>query len=171
MTVPELVIRPERDADVPAIGAVIDAAFEGQPYAEGDEAELVVKLREAGMLTASLVAEIGGSVVGQIAFSPAEPPDGTSGWYALGPVAVLPAHQNRGIGARLVRAGLDAIQALGAKGCILTGDVNYYARFGFRLSPAHCPPGQPPGHFMILVLCGASPEGAIRFHPAFGDCA
>jgi putative acetyltransferase len=145
----------------------VHAAFEGKPYAEGDEAELIDRLREKGDLTVSLVAEVDGELVGQVAFSPALPSDGSTNWFALGPVAVLPAHQRQGIGSRLVRAGLEAISELGGRGCILVGDPNYYTRFGFRRSPSNVPAGEPAEYFMMLVLSGSAPNGPIGFDPAF----
>ena len=98
--------------------------------------------------------------------SPATASDGTPGWYALGPLAVLPAHQRSGLGARLVHAGLHAIAERGANGCILTGNPAYYVRFGFRLAPSNAPPGEPAEFFMVKLLGQTEPVGAIYFHPA-----
>jgi len=167
----EVTIRPERSGDVDAIRELVRSAFSGMPYAEGDEPELVDALRAGHALSLSLVAERRGTIVGHVAFSPAHAPDGTPDWYALGPLAVLPAHQRRGIGSMLVRAGLEAVSGLGARGCILTGDPSYYSRFGFRLSPGSAPPGQPPEFFMVNLLRGHLPDGPIRFHAAFGGDA
>jgi len=100
-------IRPERDEDHVAIADVITAAFAGKPYADGDEAEVVERLRRAGALAVSLVAELDGALVGQVAFSPAQESSGAQGWYGLGPVAVSPEHQGAGIGSKLIRAGLE----------------------------------------------------------------
>lgn len=161
-------VRRERSGDIDAIGELIRAAFLGMPYAEGDEAELVEALRAQGALSVSLVAECEGRIVGQVAFSPARASRDTPGWYALGPLAVLPAHQRRGIGSALVRAGLDTISELGAEGCILVGDPAYYSRFGFSLSPESAPSGQPSEFFMVRLLRGQLPVGPIRFHEAFG---
>jgi putative acetyltransferase len=158
-------------SDVHAIGDLIRSAFSGMPYAEGDEAELVDALRAQGALSVSLVAESEGTIVGQVAFSPARASGGRLGWYALGPLAVLPTHQRRGIGSALVHAGLDAISELGAGGCILVGDPSYYSRFGFQLSPENTPPGQPAAFFMVKLLRGQLPVGPIRFHEAFGASA
>ncbi len=167
----DVVIRSERLEDIGAIGSVIRAAFAGMPYAEGDEAELVETLRREGALTVSLIAEVGGTVVGQVALSPAMAADGSHGWYALGPLAVLPDHQRKGIGSRLVLSGLRTITTLGAAGCILVGDPGYYARFGFALSPAHAPAGMPREYFMIRLLGAREPSGPVSFHRAFGGSA
>jgi len=86
---PAVQIRFETPGDATSISALIDCAFAGVPYAEGDEADLVAKLRSLGDLSVSLVAEEQGRVVGHIAFSPARPVGGTLGWFALGPIAVV----------------------------------------------------------------------------------
>jgi putative acetyltransferase len=164
----DLLIRTENPGDHDALTALIEAAFEGKPYADGDEAALLGTLRHLGALTLSLVAERDGVVVGQVAFSPARPPSGAPGWYALGPVAVSPAHQGRGIGSRLIESGLEILLQGGAEGCILVGDPAYYVRFGFEVRPENAPVGQPAEYFMLKVLKGAAPEGPISFHPAFG---
>ena len=164
-------IRPERPNDIEAIRQVVESAFHGMPYADGDEAGLVEKLRSQNALTVSLVAERDGTIVGQVAFSPARTSAADPGWYALGPVAVLPAHQGSGIGSALVRAGLQAIDDLGASGCILTGSPAYYARFGFAVAHESAPPGEPPEYFMVKLLRGELPAGPIHFHEAFGHAA
>ena len=161
------IVRPERPADHAVIASVIKAAFTGMPYADGDEHELVDTLRREGALSVSLVAEVAGVVVGQITFSPATASDGSSDWFALGPLAVLPAHQRAGIGAALVHAGLRTIDELRANGCILTGNPAYYARFGFDLSPSNTPSGEPAEFFMVKLFRGRTPAGPIYFHPAF----
>lgn len=166
----ELEIRPERASETKAIRHVIDSAFLGMPYADGDEAELVEKLRSQNALSLSLVAECEGHIVGHVAFSPAQAAS-PSGWYALGPVAVLPAHQGRGIGSALIRTGLRALLELEASGCILTGNPAYYTRFGFAVSRESAPPGEPSEFFMVKLLRGKLPAGPIRFHGAFGGAA
>ncbi len=167
----EVDIRRERSGDSEAIGELITSAFLGMPYADGDEAELVEALRTQSALSVSLVAELNGAIVGQVAFSPALAPGGVPGWYALGPVAVLPALQRGGIGSTLVRSGLKVISEIGAVGCILTGDPAYYRRFGFVQSPESAPPGEPSEFFMVELLRGQLPLGSIHFHEAFGSAA
>jgi putative acetyltransferase len=164
-------IRPETPADIAAITVLIDAAFIGMPYAEGDEAELVVKLRRLGDLPVSLVAEEHGRIVGHVAFSPAQSADHQPGWFALGPIAVLPERQGNGIGLALVTAGLEAISALGARGCILIGHPGLYRRAGFIHAPENAPPDQPAEFFMCKLLSGVAPSEPIYFHEAFTSAA
>lgn len=52
-------------------------------------------------------------------------------------------------------------------GCILTGNPVYYSRFGFGLSPANTPPGEPPEYFMVKAFGTHLPKGPIYFHEAF----
>jgi putative acetyltransferase len=64
-----------------------------------------------------------------------ERPDGTRDAdriVALGPVAVTPEWQKRGIGGELVRAVLAQAQREGAAAVVLLGHPAYYPRFGFR---------------------------------------
>jgi predicted N-acetyltransferase YhbS len=63
-------------------------------------------------------------------------PDGTcTPLTLLGPVAVDPALQQGGIGQRLTRAAIAAIEARGAPPAVLVGDPEYYGRFGFVAEP------------------------------------
>lgn len=165
------IVRPECCADHAAIADLIEKAFFGKPYADGDESELVDKLRQREALSVSLVAELDGKIIGQIAFSPAVASDGSERWYALGPLAVLPEYQGMGIGSQLVQRGLKAIAELNANGCILVGDLGYYGRFGFELSPSNVPHGEPPEHFMVKLFAGPLPQGSISFHEAFKTIA
>ena len=53
-------------------------------------------------------------------------------WYGLGPVSVLPAHQQQGIGKALIREGLARLKDMNAQGCCLVGHPEYYRTFGFK---------------------------------------
>ncbi|WP_029073877.1 GNAT family N-acetyltransferase [Kaistia adipata] len=170
-----MIIRDETTADYAAIKALVDAAFLGHPHSNQGEARLVGALRDAGALTLSLVAEADGKLVGHIAFSPVEVDGKEQGWYGLGPVAVQPGLQGRGIGRALIEAGLARLAALGAGGCVLVGDPAFYGRFGFRADPRLTYAGVPPEYFMALALAPqdgktpAIPAGAVQYHPAFDD--
>lgn len=124
-------IRREQAGDEARIYEVNEVAFAPMPFSGGREPECVNKLRQDGDLKVSLVAEIDGEIVGHIAFSPVFFNGEASDWYGLGPVAVWPDFQKQGVGRALIENGLEEIKTLGAKGCVLIGDPDYYHRFGF----------------------------------------
>lgn len=159
-------IHPERPGDAAAIHAVHAASFPTDL-----ESRLVDLLRVAGRLPVSLVAEIGGAVVGHIAFSPVTAASGAIG-SGLAPVAVAEPHRRRGIAAELVKAGLEACRAVGFGWAVVMGEPAYYSRFGFR-------PASEFGLFdeygggqafqVIELIPGALPVGAglVRYAPEF----
>jgi len=163
----DIIIRNETAADIEAIAAVTEAAFANHPYSHQTEQFIIKALRAAKALAVSLVAVAGGKVVGHIAFSPVTVSDGSAGWYGLGPISVLPELQRRGIGKALMREGLAAIQALGAKGCMLVGDPAYYRRFGFRNLPDLILDGVPPQFFLALPFGENKASGKVKFHEGF----
>ena len=116
MTVDELIVRRETPEDIEAITEVTIAAFTDHPISNMTEHFIVRALRGSGALTVSLVAEIDGRVFGHVAFSPVTISDGTTDWYGLGPVSVLPAMQKRGIGQALINEGLSLLKAVGWPG-------------------------------------------------------
>ena len=164
---PTVLIRPETPADHAAIHDLTQRAFAPMPYAAGDEQQLIDRLRDAGALAISLVAECDGVVVSHVAFSPATAADDAPGWFALGPVSVEPALQHRGIGSQIIRRGIAMLVERDAAGCVLVGNPAYYSRFGFRPFPALCPEHEPAGFFQILPLRIAEPDCVIGFHPLF----
>jgi putative acetyltransferase len=162
-----MIIRKERESDIEAIFEITRAAFEGHPYSHQTEPFIIQALRAANALTVSLVAEIGGRVVGHVAFSPAAISDGSHRWYGLGPVSVLPELQKQGIGKSLIREGLSLLKASGAKGCVLVGDPGFYERFGFRNPPGLILEGVPQEYFLALSFDGNCPRGKVVFHEGF----
>lgn len=163
----ELEVRFETAADIAGIHRLTELAFRGRPYADGDEQEVIDRLRDSGALTISLVGYEAEQLVGQITFSPAEITDSSEPWFALGPVSVTPNRQGDGIGARLIAAGIAELEKLGALGCILTGNPSYYQRFGFEAAPNSVPTNEPAEFFMLKLLAGPKPNGRFSFHPAF----
>ncbi len=162
-----IVIRDETPEDVRAITGVTVAAFATLEISQHTEQFIIEALRAAGALTISLVAELEGRVVGHIAFSPLNMPDGAGGWFGLGPVSVLPEYQRQGIGGALIREGLARLQSLGAKGCCLVGHPEYYRQFGFVNPQGLGHEGVPPEVFFALSFDGDVPQGMVKFHEAF----
>jgi putative acetyltransferase len=163
-------IRPERDGDEAAIAQVIGSAFAGQAYANGHEAEIVRRLREAAELEISYVAiTASGNIVGHVAFSPVEIDGRQGSWFGLAPLAVLPDWQRRGVGAALVKAGLEDLERIDAAGCVVLGKPAYYGRFGFAHDPALGYAGaSDPRYFQRLILRGEPPRGEVSYPAAFG---
>lgn len=174
-------IRPESPGDRQGIFRVHERAF-GRP----EEAVLVDDLRAGGNLFLSLAAFQEEEIVGHIAFSPVviegtetegEKKEGkeTVPALALAPVGVLPQHQGKGIGAALVRAGLEECERRGCASVIVLGAPAYYGRFGFvparPFGIAHpFGPAVPDEAFMLRFAGGAFPEnlrGVVRYAPAF----
>jgi len=162
-----MLIRQERPEDIEAISEVTIAAFKTLPISQHTEQFIIKALRAAGALTLSLVAELDGRIVGHIAFSAIAISDGSAGWYGLGPVSVSPDLHRRGIGTALIKGGLSRLRALGAKGCALVGDPDYYRRFGFRNCPQMIHEGIPQEVFLTLPFAEEIPEGIVEFHPGF----
>lgn len=160
-------IRPERPGDEAAIYAVTEAAFTDHPHSEGTEPAIVDALRAYGDLTLSLVAEVGGEIVGHVAYSPADLSNGEGGWLALGPISVAPDRQGQGVGRALVEAGAAALRNAGASGVVLLGDPALYERFGFmRDTPLHIDGPLAP-YFQVLPFTDVVPATHVSFAKAF----
>jgi putative acetyltransferase len=141
-------IRDERPNDVAAVRLVNQRAFE-----QDSEANIVDALRANGAAMLSLVAIVGGEIVGHIMHSPVDISGVTAA--ALGPMAVVPAHQRRGIGSRLVDAGSDRLARAGVPAIVVVGHPVFYPRFGFTPASRYgirCEWPVPDEVFMILVL-------------------
>lgn len=169
-------VRPETVADYPAVRDVVNQAFANDD--EG-EADLIEALRAEPSHTpeVSLVAVLDGTIVGHIIFSEAriETDAGVIAAKALGPLAVHPDVQQRGVGSQLVKEGLEACRRLGYRVSVVIGHSSYYPRFGFTR-------GRPLGIEMVLgrreesrMVMALEPgaldgvRGTVYFSPVFGD--
>ncbi|HEY2072495.1 MAG TPA: N-acetyltransferase [Gaiellaceae bacterium] len=93
---------------------------------------------------------------------------------AIGPIGVLPKHQNHGAGIAMMHAVLGAADALDHPVVVLLGSTAYYSRFGFR--PAMQLGIEPPDpawgdHFQArpLTAYDASITGPFRYAAPFDD--
>ena len=149
-------IREERPGDVAAIRDLNNRAF-----GQDQEGHIVDTLRSNGAALLSLVATLDDRVVGHIMYSPLSVGGDVTG-AALGPMAVLPEHQGRGVGSRLVEAGNRKLKDAGCPFIIVVGHAHYYPRFGFRPASAHgikCEWEVPDDVFMLLVLDPGKMQG------------
>lgn len=161
-------IRTERRGDEEAVSRLVTAAFREAEHSDGREAAIVETLRESGALAISLVALVDGAIVGHVAFSPVTVEGRHDGWFGLGPVAVRPGRQRRGIGRALIQQGLIRLRESRARGCVVVGDPAFYASFGFGADPGLHVTGVPPEYFLSLPFGDETPGGMVEYHPAFG---
>ena len=167
-----LTLRRELPKDIAAVREVETAAF-GRP----GEATLVEALRAAGALMLSGVVEIGGDIVGHIAFSPARIEGGPEIFdaLALAPVAVHLNWQRTGVGSALIRWSLDECRRAGHELVIVLGHHEFYPRFGFVPAmplSVRCPFEVPSEAFMLLELCPGALAGRnamVRYRPEFAS--
>jgi putative acetyltransferase len=162
-----MIIREETSADYRSIFDLTAAAFEPMPFSNGSEPDIINQLRRDKDLVLSLVAEDAGDVVGQVTFSPVRISQAEGSWIGLGPVAVTPSRQKQKIGGALINAGLSRIKALGANGCVLIGNPNYYRRFGFQSADELTYANLPTEYVQYLAFDGPTPKGEIIYSPAF----
>ena len=160
----------ERPGDAHAIRLVLEEAF-GQSI----EADLVDALRRRGALTLSMVALREDEVVGHILFSPVTIESAGSRFsaIALGPMAVLPPYQGKGIGSQLVRIGLEQCREAGHEIVFVLGYPDFYGRFGFvstKHRGLHCEFDVPDDVFMVMELrqgALAGRGGLVKYQPEF----
>ena len=160
-------IREEQPKDLTSISTITQAAFKDKWYSNGEESQVVARLREAGALTISLVAVCKAQVIGHVVLSPVTINGAHHDWFGLGPVSVKPDWQGLGIGSALIREGLERIEQWGANGCVVLGAHAYYSRFGFEHHPDLRYEEAPAEHFMVLSLGVRQPSGRVLFHEAF----
>jgi len=155
-----VIIRPETAADRDAIRKINDEAF-GDPL----EAKIVDAIRESDRFLPefSLVAVSEGQTRGHVISSYVDVEPGARRVLQVGPLAVLPSHQGRGIGSALVEETIRIADARGEPLLLIEGNPKYYERFGFTRADAAGvePPAEAlaPQYFMIRKLA--------RYDPAF----
>lgn len=165
-------IRPEQPDDLAQVYHVNQQAFGGNT-----EAELVDKLRAHGKATISLVALEDDLVVGHILFSAVRFAECERAIAALGlaPLAVLPAYQRRGIGSRLIAAGLEKCRNANYESVVVLGHPNYYPRFGFVPASRYglaCEYTSEPESFMVIELRRGALQGCrglVKYEPEFEE--
>lgn len=159
-----MLIRRESPGDVEAVRAVVAAAFApyeaarnpGRPDGPPVEVRLLDELRaDPGWLPElSLVAPApDGGIAGHVVCTRAHV--GAVPVLGLGPLAVHPDHQRRGVGSALMHAVLGVAEALGAPLVGLLGDPAYYSRFGFVHSETYGVTAPDPAwgaHFQVRVF-------------------
>jgi putative acetyltransferase len=135
------------------------------------EAAVVEALRGQGALLASLVAVVRDRIVGHVALSPVDVGGVPRAAVALGPLAVDPEYQGRGIGGMLVDAFLQHCRVRDEGLVVVLGYPGYYGRFGFtpadRLGLHYRDTGEAFQALEVRPAAAAGLSGEVRYHPAF----
>jgi putative acetyltransferase len=109
----------------------------------------------------SLVAVEDEKLIGHILFTKAKVIETTESVSAriLAPLAVLPNVQNKGVGGRLIKEGLNQLKKTGVELVFVLGHPDYYPRSGFipagvlgYEAPYHIPE-EHAGAWMVQELC------------------
>jgi predicted N-acetyltransferase YhbS len=128
-------IRQEVRNDFKKVEKLTYLAFKNMEFADGDEHELVAKLRHSidFIPQLSLVAEENEKIVGHILYTSSRIIGSNSVWKSLtlAPVSVHPSYQKKGIGSMLIRKSLTISKELGHTNVNVLGHPDYYPRFGF----------------------------------------
>jgi putative acetyltransferase len=153
-----LIVRPETAADHDAIRNVNEEAF-----GESIEAKIVDAIRGSDRYVPelSLVAVSEGQTLGHVISSYVDVEPGARRVLQVGPLAVLPAHQRRGIGTALMEETIRIADGRTEPLLLIEGNPEYYRRFGFSRADAlgiePPPEAHGPQYFMIRPLATYDP--------------
>lgn len=154
-----MIVRAETEADYAAIRTIVDEAF-------GDTitGDLVEAIRRSARYVPelSLVAVSQGQSLGHVMSSYVDVVPGTRPVLQVGPLAVAPSHQRRGIGSALMEETIRLADARGEPLLLIEGNPKYYGRFGFTradevgIEPP--PEALGPQYFMLRPLSDYDPD-------------
>jgi len=166
-----ITIRKEEERDYKKVYEVNRLAFQQE-----NESKLIEKIRKGNNFVPdlSLVAKIDDEIVGHILFSRIKiVGDSIFESLALAPMAVIPEFQKQGIGAELIKKGIDKAKELGFDSIIVLGHKEYYPKFGFKRASnwsIECPFEVPDEAFMAIELTEKAFEdkaGTVRYPDEF----
>ncbi|QFU09614.1 Acetyltransferase (GNAT) family protein [Rhodobacteraceae bacterium THAF1] len=150
-------ITPYRDHDAATVEALLRAAFGQQA-----EADLVVALRRDGAMAAEWLAMAEDRIVGYLALSRMDAPDG---WLCLAPLAVQPERQGQGIAMALLRHVVDTAQ----RPVVVLGEPALYEKAGFSTQHAQrLTSPYPLSHTLLLHPGDDTPAETLIYPAAFG---
>ena len=148
-----MIVRAETPADHDPIRRIVDEAF-------GDTitSAIVDGIRASDRFIPelSLVAVYEGQPLGHVISSYVDVVPGSRRVLQVGPLAVVPSHQRRGIGTALMRETIRIAEERGEPLLLIEGNPAYYGRFGFTRADEQGiempPESHGPQYFMIRPL-------------------
>lgn len=168
----QIEVRPQAEGDEARVRTLLSEAFDD----DGQVADLAGALRARNDTQASLVALDDGLVVGHthLSISWVDAPTRLVEVLTLSPLAVIPSHQSRGIGTRLLHEATSRAHTLGSPLVFLEGDPAYYSRRGWRTAVdlGFIPPSTrvPVAGFQLVTLQTYDPvvmRGALIYNDTF----
>lgn len=176
----DFLIRQELIEECSKTEEVVKKAFLNEEYSNHKEHVLVHKIRksDAFIPELSLVAlDQDKEIVGHILLSKIKIVDGDKSVtsLALAPVAVVPEHQEKGIGSQLIRTALKVAKEVGFQSVVVLGHQDYYPKFGFKqanLWNIRAPFEVPNEIFMALELTENALEhvqGVVQYSKPFSE--
>jgi predicted N-acetyltransferase YhbS len=154
-----VIIRAETADDYDDIRRINDEAFR-----DPIDAQLVDMIRASDRFVPelSLVAVSGGQTLGHVISSYVDVVPGTRRVLQVGPLAVLPSHQRRGIGTALMHETIRIAEERGEPLLLIEGNPAYYGRFGFtradELGIEPPPEALAAKYFMVRLLGAYEPS-------------
>jgi len=145
-----VIVRPETDDDRDTIRRIVDEAF-----GDTQTSRIVdgIWTSDRFVPELSLVAESEGQSLGHVISSYVDLVPGTRRVLQVGPLAVVPSHQRRGIGTALMEETVRVADERGEPLLLIEGDPRYYGRFGFMRADEHgieMPPESHGAQFFML---------------------
>jgi len=158
-------IREIKETDYDEVFNLIQSAFSNK--AESDLAKDLISDNDDLI---NLVFDSKDSILGNVIVSnlTIEPNIESLFCAGIAPLSVLPDHQFKGIGSKLMKEAIKESERIGIDALFLLGDPNYYERFGFIISTLDS--DYDPEHFQQLELnkgCLENLKSKITYAEAF----
>lgn len=130
------IIREEKKADYLVVESIVRDSF-WNVYRPGATEHFVLhKMRESKNFIPqlSLVLELDGKIIGQIAYLKASLTctNGEIEILTFGPMCISPEYQHKGYGKILLDYSLNKANQLGFKGIAIEGNIDFYGKSGFE---------------------------------------
>lgn len=168
-----LTIRQETPSDYQQVEELITLAFNGSPHSDGQEADLVRRLRQdpAYHPKFSLIATDEKEMVGHVLLTEIKVEKSRA--LALAPLSVHPLYQRKGIGRQLLLEAENVAKKERYDTIIILGDPAYYSRFGYQTASDHGikPPFEVDNQYFMVKFLEEKAEqvrGLVTYPSVFG---